>query len=743
MIPQIVDITETQHGLFYVTSAGMLCASFKTTVLDLENPDTDGKDMKLEFLLKQIPRNISYHFQLISEVSNNPPEGFTRSEAFKETGFLKQNLYVHFEITSTPFFRGSLKFLKSIIKREKESHLYLERVQELFDLIPFDLFENAGLALSPCTFEEVQSFFPSANAPIIQSKTGLVCNGEYIGALKLYKQASSTTKSSLASIRMNFPQPYTISTRVSKVSEGKLKASLNNGRRQEERLKGAKAEEKAAAKDQAIKATDNHGTKYLFIEMNIILKRPSEADLLKDIKALSQQTYSFGEFTQETADGCEQSFAASLPGGTPHLPSNMMEQDSSISCYLPMFAYGVSPKMPTTSSAFAYHRRDLSIEYHDISTKVHQNKMQNIFAKAGSGKSVMLNLMIESLAADPRAIIYIIDVAGSHVRTVQDLGGRIVDIDMNSQAPVNPFKHLKDATPSVISILRNCIIELLLDQGEISLPTAETFYVDDALLKYAATKPKKPSIPDFIKFIFPDPESDKTLFPKFPRKEHLLRFYRGIYKNIFSSSGNIEEENRIQYLNIKQISTATHSAIIKAAVASVLADFWIKVESKEKDEPIYFIVDEAPLIIASNFTSLTHQTTNTRKENGSLIVVSQFVDQCVVGGKTTLLSNAGTNIFLGPDDKLTVYQEALNLTPEDIEQIKRLQIKPGEYSQFFIKNSLGAHLGMILLGTKEYWKITSSPNDRALIENLQKLLPNLTANHIAQVIAQNQIGATT
>lgn len=742
MIPQIVDITETQFGLFYVTSTGKLCASYKSSVIDLESVDAESADNRIEFLLRQIPANISYHFNLISEVSHVPPTGFTREESFKETGFLNQTLFIHFEIQNTPLLAGTINLIKASFKREKEPHLYLDRVQDLHDLIPFDLFKNAGLELDVCTMEEIESFFPPANVPIVQTKTGLICNAEYIGALKLYKQATSCSKSSLALMRMNFPQPYTISTRVQKVSEAKLKALLNNSRRQEEKLKGAKAAEKAEANDQAIKDTDNYGAKYLFVEMNIVLKRSSEAELLKDLKALSQQTYSFGEFTQETADGCEQSYSASLPGGSPHLPSNMMEKDSKVSCYLPLFAFGKSISLPPTASAFGYHRRDLSIGYHDICTKEHLNKMQNIFAKAGSGKSVLLNLIIKCLAADPRAIIYIIDVAGSHVRTVQELGGRIVNIDMNAKAPVNPFRHLKNPTQSIISILRNCIIELLLEQGETSLPTADTYYVDDALLKYSATNPKKPSIPDFIKFVFPDIDGDKTLFPKFPRKEHLLRFSRGIYSNIFGSDQN-DDENRIQYLNIKQISTATHSAIIKASVSSVLADFWIKVETKTKDEPIYFIVDEAPLIIASNFTSLTHQTTNTRKENGSLIVVSQFVDQAVVGGKTTLLSNAGTNIFLGPDDKLNEYRSALNLESEDIEQIKKLHIKPGEYSQFFIKNSFVSHLGMILLGKQEYWRITSSPNDRALIESLQTLLPNLTANQVAQVIANNEIGAST
>lgn len=737
MIPQIVDITETEHGLFYATSTGKICASFKTDVLDLENPYTSEQEIKIEYLLRQIPANMTCLFQLTSAVSNSPPFSFSRSQAFSEVGFLDQKLFIHFEISNHQFLSGAATLIKSVIKRVNDPHLYIKRVQDLYELIPFDLFKNSGMPLAPCTLEEVQGFFPPNNIPIIQTDTGLRCNGEHVGAIKLYKLRSDSSKTSLAKLRMDFPQPYQISTRLSKVPEGKLKALLDNSKKQEEKKSGSKAAEKAEAKDLAITAADNHGAKFLYLESHILIKRSSEAELLRDLKSIAQRAYSFGEFTQETSDGCEQSFSASLPGGDNHLLTNIMEKDSSISCYLPLFSYGTSIKEPESPSALAYHRRDMSIGFHETTSRLLPNKMQNIIARAGSGKSVMLNLLIESLAEDPKSTIYIIDVAGSHTRTVLNLGGNVSEVTLDSVSPVNPFRHLIDPSPSVISISKNCLVDLLLEKNETSMPTAESYYIDDAILRYIESGPKNPSIHDFIEFIFPSLDDTKTLFPKFPRKEHLLRFSKkGMYKNIFSKSNSEEERHRIQYSNIQQISSATNPAVAKAITASRFADFWIKVETKSKDEPIYFIVDEAPMVIQHNFTSLTHQTTNTRKENGSLILVSQKAEQLVVGGNTTLLSNAGTNIFLGPDDKLEEFKEALQLSFDDIDEIRRLHMKPGEYSQFFVKNAISSHMGMILLGKEEYWRITSTPEERARIESLQKILPNLKPNQIARIIAE-------
>lgn len=741
MIPQIIDVTETNFKYYYVTSDGFVVCSFKAELIDLDSSEASDRLRSLGHLFQQMPEGLITKYQLNASASTDSFAAHQRSEALSEVGFVKQELFIHFETEISTISKASWKAIKSFAQRNLDPHLYAEQIQKMSELIPLSLFESSGLVLKPCTLEEIQSFYPSDKSPITYGINSLICNDEHIGVIKLYKLSNSELSfATLPSIRSDFSLPYSLVSRVRAPNAAILKERLNRKRMQEEKLKGSKASEKAQATDEAIADTDNRGDRFLFLEMQLIVKRSTSVELLKDLGQISQKLFSYGEFIVETTIGCEQALRAALPGGKSHFPERLFEKHNKLAALVPVAAFGNSLKMPSTPTALAYHRMDLSIDFHDPSDLGLANGMRNIFAKAGHGKSVFLNLSLLALAENRNANLYVVDVASSHTRTIQELEGRTYNIDMNTKSPINPFRILKDSKdPSILSILKNNISELLLDERERFLGTADSYYLDEAILAYAETDPKLPSIPDFIQFIFPKFDADQTLFPKFPRKEHLLRYSKkGIYRNIFGTFVD-EELPKIQYFNIQQVSTAANSAVMKAIVSSALADFWIKVETKPKGDPIEFVVDEAAMVIESNFKSLTHQTTQTRKENGRLTLVAQKIEQLVVDGNTTLLSNAATNIFLGNDDKLETFREALSLNFGDIEKIRSLQIRPGEYSQFYIKNALSAHVGQILLAKREYWRATTRPTEREFIEKMQNAFPNIPINIISKYIAENEL----
>ena len=359
--------------------------------------------------------------------------------------------------------------------------------------------------------------------------------------------------------------------------------------------------------------------------------------------------------------------------------------------------------------------------------------MFNIIGRAGRGKSVLVNLIINSIANDPESKIIVVDVKGSHTKTMMDIGGRVHHISLDTPSSVNPFKHLSTtSTEEGVEILRTFVAELLLDNGEKELPTKDTYYLDEALLSYAEAKPSSPSLSDFIKFVFSAKEQSR--FPMFPRKEHLLRFSStGINKNIFSKH-NANSDDRIQYYNIDEIMQASNKTIAKATMAAIMAEFSFQLLNKKSSEKLLFLADEVPFFVEQCFSSFTLLSKNVRKLRGSLGLVAQTSNSLIVGGDRSLINNAETNILFSTDGDSETFSSVFQITPEETELVSKLKTEIGKYSQFYIRDSVSGKVGFLIITDEEYWQTTTHPADLVMIEKLKEALPQVPQNKIAKLI---------
>ena len=138
--------------------------------------------------------------------------------------------------------------------------------------------------------------------------------------------------------------------------------------------------------------------------------------------------------------GAYPSLLALSPGDKLHY--KLIEKSSTLKCFLPFSRFGASvlggkkevDKKPLVATgSLLYHRRDLSLDVINPFSQSYSNHTGVIIGKSGKGKSVFANLLTKSLFYDERASIFLVDVKGSHKKTVKALGGRIYNIDIKKQ----------------------------------------------------------------------------------------------------------------------------------------------------------------------------------------------------------------------------------------------------------------------------------------------------------------------
>ena len=266
-----------------------------------------------------------------------------------------------------------------------------------------------------------------------------------------------------------------------------------------------------------------------------------------------------------------------------------------------------------TAGSLVYHRQDFSLDEINPFSWDYSNHTGVIIGKSGRGKSVLANLLTKSLFHDERAYIFLVDVKGSHKKTVKALKGKTYNIDIENSSGLNPLAKLNPSKESV-EIAGNFIENLLLENEKEALSSIEKTPLEQSLIKFAEKTKDKPRLKTLDNFY--------NHF-EHPRREKLSRFIKGsLNENIFNSNEDISKD-RLLYFNFENISTAANSYIAKAIIAGLMAEFSFKLLDKEPNEKLIFISDETPFFIKSCFNTFSLLSKNVRKLNGSLILLAQ------------------------------------------------------------------------------------------------------------------------
>ena len=180
------------------------------------------------------------------------------------------------------------------------------------------------------------------------------------------------------------------------------------------------------------------GEELFNFEIHLSLKRNSEEVLRKNIASSLKALSALGEWSVESF-GAYPSLLALSPGDRLHY--KLLEKSSTLKCFLPCFRLGASPlSREEVRCGLLYHRQDNSLDALNPFSEKYSNHTGVIIGKSGKGKSVFANLLTKSLYYDEKAYIFLVDVKGSHKKTIEALGGRTYNIDIKNSSGLNPIK---------------------------------------------------------------------------------------------------------------------------------------------------------------------------------------------------------------------------------------------------------------------------------------------------------------
>jgi energy-coupling factor transporter ATP-binding protein EcfA2 len=651
--------------------AGM---SFKYESLDAETIDDAKIIDNLSNNISKLPENIKLRFSVKTFKSFDKESYLARSEATSELGQVKNISILSIETFLFPNLKSALNPFSREMKGNLEKPL--ERIKKALDVLDF---KNININLVPLEETEILELFELPNE-VLKYPDFLSFKSELFGAIRI-KSLKNTELNieTLAQLRADLPKPYELSITIQKIDPLKSEFLLRS-RQNSADLKNL--EDLDNSLDEL-----THGQEAVFdMEFIVGIKRADEKTLRKDLKEIENSLSLFSSPYIESI--------GNYPTWTSmHFGSFQkcifQEQATGISFLLPLFSYGSSQSV-TEKSQLKLHRKSKELDSFDFFNKGFDpdNCGNTLISGAkGSGKSLLLALMTQSILNDDNNMIFKIDVGSSYLRECEQLNGIRYNVTLDTPSGINPLELLIRAphTQEVIQILYGFIEVLLLENNENVLPLLIKSQVTESLQGYSETRPQTPSLNDFYQNSI-----------NFPRKEYLKRWVKGgIFENVFKENSNFIE-NRYHYFDFESIAKAQDTDLIRGVTAALIVKYNSEVYFHGKiGKRIFLICDETKFFL--NLCSpFFHQTAaNARKFGHSLILINQESNGFYTVGEKGVFSDSlyrnATHIFLFNQDgeKQEFMSRNKDLTNFELEKIKNLKSHKPYYSEVFYKNKQG------------------------------------------------------
>lgn len=717
---------EHNNLVFWVTSNRKIGISFITHQLDFELTNLTEFESQITKYLKSLSEKIKFRVQLSAEDIFHSTPNHSRSVHLTEIGESYNNLLLSFEMKID---------YKVFITTNLEAVLQ-EKAAELLESLNFPHLEKCGFKLR--NLKDVEAIFWDLNFPIVQNETFLDCGVEKVGLIKLLKSSNNyVSLETITQLQLSIPKPFEIHVSIRRIPDTITKLKFTHTAKRELLTNTTAGQSKSLAADQAAAGMELSGDRYFSFEWHLVLRRSNESDLKRDIKNAFNELQSFSEFYIESI-GAYPSFMSIQPGSEFHINQtfeNITEKDVVLPSYLPLLSFGCVRRTSVPPNSFAFHRIDGSIDYFNNFSSEYNNANLNIIGQSGKGKSVFINRKIMADNFDPNTTQIIVDVKGSHTRLVKSLNGDVFNINLKSGSGINPISFLKaDSSEKTLEIVKTFLCELCLDDEEKKLGEIESCEIEEYLMDYVEnlkTDQIEYSIDEFIHCI-PDKFSRKMLLKRFSKKGML----KHIFADSISPSELTENRNKLRYYNFQNIDTASNTAISRAIMAAIMADFAFTLSTKELSEKLIFVSDETPFFIKHCFRSFSLISKNVRSLNGSLMLTVQVSQDLIVDRDKSLIDNAVSQIFLSGDESEVVFKDRFNLDSLETQKIFNLAGEQGVYSQFLIKDAFGSRLGNLYLSKKEYWQATTKPSEMDLINKLKNQFSEVSEDIIISLISE-------
>ncbi|MCH2534718.1 MAG: hypothetical protein MK008_09785 [Bdellovibrionales bacterium] len=688
---------ENYKGLnVWLSDNGKVGTTILVNLIDVEL--FSEKAIKLKNYLDNLPYNLKVRFQYTSSIDDSISES-TRD--IDKIGYAQNGLLITFEKKVN---------ISSIFKKNFNEKIF----DDLIGNINIDSLRSVFSDIYFLSKEEVNSLIPESLYKMpVATKLGIDFGHNITAVIKLNKLSEKqVSELDLTYKKIELPKPYKIITSIQRTRKESSELKLRQKTKQNQEAGNKIDAQKWLDSEDALSEIILNGENLFQFEAYLVIERDDEAQLREDLTDAIQSLRSVGEFGLE-GPGSIQTFKSLLIAGDFHYP--LFEFSKNITKYIPYCEIGEF-EGDLTESSIVLHRDNFSLINIDILSSNNACYNAVIVGASGSGKSVLANMLTESILNDPKNYIIKVDVGGSHANETKRFGGVEYNLTLDRPSRLNPFKVFNqfEHKKYFCSIISNLLQVLITENNEPELSKDIISKIEEQITLYSESRPENPSINDFYQFT-----------QDFPRKNLLKRWCDGgIYENAFK--GNLENnENRLQYFNFKQISEASNNEYTQGGFAAIMAEFNIQAYAST-NKRIVFIADETPFFIKKCFNFFKLSTANVRKLGHSIVTIVQKSNDLIINNDTGIIENSPNHFLFSVDGNKKDYKYRFNLSDTEIDRILSFNNKGTNTRQCLVSSNFGKFVGSIYLSPYEYLKYSSSKQDINKIIKAIEFIPNLT-----------------
>ncbi len=730
--------------LFYKLSSNVHPVIKKHENLAQGAPDiyTSVLNARMKNLQENI-KNKNYFYPEVYLFVRSEPIVYKKQRLFqKNTDFLKvsEDEYDLF----CEKFRRNLKFIHSSLVEAKvktkrvESHQWFDLLFEYFNM---ERHEKHG---SPNLQQKVDLNVPSLNSQMFltdlwNTKEGIDI-GEYrYRVLTLKTLPEGMTYASMVAGLLQLPFHFWLSQNIHVLDQSKERSKLGLQRRiahsmaaGSSNVSDIESESKLEKIEDLMTDLLEGTTKLTSCDLNIIVWDKDKAQLEEKcdevLKAFRKMNQAEGLIETLPAKDI---FFKSAPGVCEGFRHKKMKS-SNLVHMMPLYAPWEGNERPVC----VFPNRENSLFSLDPFAKELPNWNGIVFGGSGSGKSfTVTQLMLQFYALKPRIIW--IDNGASCKRLLEVLDGEYLDLNINSNMSINMFDLPEGETkPSSEKIkITLAVLEMILKEANVnSLPKRDKALLEEAIVRIYQKKRGKgpPTLSDLKVHLEKHPNEQMKVYAQ------ILYSWTGdsAYGRILDRPSNVSMTKDLVGIEVQALSAHPE---LKDVMLLLLTNYIQDMASKDFERPYLLIVDEAERLfqteLAKQFVITCYRTW--RKFNSGIWSLSQNYKDFMQDKnlRDSLMPNT-TSVVILRQRKIDWkdFKETFDFNDAQVEVIKSLQIKKGEYSEFFYLQDENQTVLRLVPEPLSYWICTSDGNDKAKIAQTEKENPHLSKMQVLEKI---------
>jgi len=315
-----------------------------------------------------------------------------------------------------------------------------------------------------------------------------------------------------------------------------------------------------------------------------------------------------------------------------------------------------------------------------------------ISAKSGVGKSVFVNLIIDSyLSAGGR--VWVLDAGHSYEKLCSDRGGQYLDFRSTDDVCINLFQSVKDWKEESDMLVDMIMAMAAPNQG---LNDFQISTLRKIMAELWEEHGNQSSIDLLAEKLLEWPDDDRSRVKDIGAQLYAFTS-AGEYGRFFNGNNNVKFNDRLAVVELQALKGRRHlqQVILLLFIYQVMQDMY---EGK-RDRPKILVIDEAWDLLAQGNIARFIETGYRvfRKYGGLVCVVTQSLNDLYQSPSGQAIAENSANKFLLAQEKETIValekQGRFEIGEFGYNLLKTVHTIPGEYSEIFCMTERGMGIG--------------------------------------------------